>query len=304
MFLTFRPLRRLGRSIRRVPDRISTFLRRAKRLTSRPFEPDRYFYLAPDLALVRLRNGDHIYVDPLDETVSANLIAHGGWEPWIHKTVMGLTSRDATVIDVGANLGYYTLGMARRVGDKGRVHAFEANPRMAAFVRKTIGFNGLSNRVRIIEKAASNVEGHVNFMVSRQFGGSGHLLVAESSIGADQTIISVETVRLDDIGVDKADIIRMDAEGSEPLVLRGAERLLANPDIIVCMEWSPIQMRSRASVPELVEWLEGMGFRFWRIGTDATLHPVSAQAMPSLDHCDVVMSRQTPNWPVVALGSP
>lgn len=264
--------------------------------------PNRYYYLGPNQALVRLSDGDFLYVDPLDEAVSAHLIAHGYWEPQVRKAVLGLTQPGATVIEVGANVGYYTLGMARRVGPRGRIVALEANPHMANFVRKSMDFNGLLDRVEIVEKAASDTDGHVRFMVSRQFGGSGHILVAESGIGSDQSIITVEAVRLDDIGVDKADLIRMDAEGSEALILRGAKGLLANPDIIVCMEWSTVQMRSRASVPELVEWLDGMGFLFWRIENDARLKPIPAPDMLNLDHCDVVMSRKTPKWPLTIEG--
>lgn len=296
----FKVARQLRRDIQRAPARIRSRLANIKRALAWLLAPNRYYYLGPNLALARLRDGDFLYVDPLDETVSAYLIAHGFWEPETHKTVLGLTPPGATVIEVGANIGYYTLGMARRVGRQGRVLALEANPHMANFVRKSMGFNGLLDRVEIIEKAASDTQGEVSFMVSRQFGGSGHILVPESGIGADQTIISVKTVRLDDIGVQAADIIRMDAEGSEPLILRGAERLLANPDIIVCMEWSPIQMRSRASVPELVAWLEAMNFLFWRIEPDARLRPIPAREMASLNHCDVVMSRQTPKWPIAA----
>lgn len=294
----FASARRLRRDIQRAPARIRSRLNNLRQAIAWLLEPNRYYYLGPTLALVRLRDGDFLYIDPSDESVSAHLIAHGYWEPQIRKAVLGLTRPGASVIEVGANVGYYTLGMARRVGPTGRIVTFEANPHMAALVRKSIGLNGLFDRVEIHEKAASDAAGHVDFMVSRQMGGSGHILVAESHIGSDQSILTVEAVRLDDMGVDKVDLIRMDAEGSEPLILRGAERLLANPDIIVCLEWSTVQMRSRASVPELVEWLDGMGFLFWRIELDAKLKPIPSRDMMALDHCDIVMSRKTPNWPL------
>ncbi len=60
------------------------------------------------------------------------------------------------------------------------------------------------------------------------------------------------------------------------------------------MEWDVLQMASRGDVPELVDWLNAMGFKFWRIGYDSDLIPVDHIEMASLAHCDVVMARNHP----------
>ena len=100
--------------------------------------------------------------------------------------------------------------------------------------------------------------------------------------------------RLDDEADQDVRLIRMDAEGSEPLILRGAKRLLKRRDIVVIMEWDIIQMGSRTDVPDYVAWLSGMGFRFWRIQFDSTLLEIPAAGMATLSSCDVVMSRKPP----------
>ena len=278
---------------RLVANRVAA-LRRLKILTSRAVEGHRYFYLGPDVALTRLKSGHMLYVDPQDESVSAHLIAHGFWEEWVHSVLRSLVSPGDRVIDVGANLGYYTVALARSVGVDGSVIALEANGRLAALVQRSVDFNGYTDIVRVIPKAASDQPGIVSFMTSRRNSGSGHTRVAESSMGGDVVAVEVDTVRLDDLEMETADLIRIDAEGSEALVLRGATRLLQNPNIVICMEWSVVQMRSRSSVPEFIDWLSSMGFQFWKIEETATLTPVPAEKMTKLGHCDVVVSRTPP----------
>lgn len=255
-------------------------------------EGTRYFYLGPDAALTRLKSGHLLYVDPQDEDISAHLIGHGHWERWIHHVVLQLVHPGHHVVEVGANLGYYTVAMARRVGSDGSVTALEANPRLAGLLRRSVDLNAYNGRVRVLDQAAADAPGRLSFVTTRRHSGGGHTRVVESAIGAETEVIDVESVRLDDLGVERADFIRLDAEGSEPLILRGAERLLQNPDVVVCLEWSAIQMQCRASMPEFVGWLAGQGFRFWKIEETAALTPMEAHQMIDLNGCDVVMSRR------------
>ncbi len=258
-------------------------------------ERTRYFYLGPDLALTRLRNGQHLYVDPQDDSISAHMIAHGFWEPWIGKVVAALVRPGDTVVEVGANVGYYTLMMAGRVGPTGSVTALEANPRLANLVRRSLLFNGHGAHAQVIGCAAMDRPGTIGFVTSRSASGGGHTQIQTTELQGDRTLVDVQAVRLDDLGLETVDFIRIDAEGSEPLILRGAERLLRNPDLVICMEWSVMQMRSRAPVPDFVDWLTAQGFRFWEIDRGARLVAVSAVEMLSLHECDVVVSRSEPS---------
>ena len=257
---------------------------------------NRYFYLAPDLAMVRLNCGHMLYVDPLDEHVSANIIAHGHWEAHIHRALLALIRPGFRIVEVGANVGYYTTVMAGAVGAGGFVTAFEGNPRLAGLVQRSVLLNGYAPRTRIIPKAALDQPGHIDFVVSRRNSGGGYVTLWEGNPYDDGETLQVEAVRIDDQDVGRVDLIRIDAEGSEPFILRGAEAALrANPDIIVCLEWSVVQMGSRTSVPEFVAWLDQLGFRFWKICADSRLIPVSASDMPSLPNADVVAARRLPD---------
>ena len=260
-----------------------------------PAPQQRYFYLGPDLALTRLNSGILLYVDPLDEHVSANVIAHGHWERGLHEAVLSLLAPGARVVEVGANIGYYTMSMALRVGAEGHVTAFEGNPRMVGLIERSARLNGVHDRVRLVGKAAMDVAGEVTFVTSRRNSGGGFVSIWSHLPYDDGVAITVEAVRLDDMQCGRVDMIRIDAEGTEPFILRGAAGILEGyPDIVVVMEWSVVQIASRTSAPEFVEWMTGMGFRFWRIGFDGGFTPVSAEAMLALEDCNVLASRNPP----------
>jgi FkbM family methyltransferase len=124
-----------------------------------------------------------------------------------------------TVLDVGANVGYYTLLASVLVGGGGRVHAFEPEPRNAGFLRRHVQINGRGN-VHVVQAAVSDVAGTARF----DFGsGTGTGRLAQS--GA----LEVRTVRLDDYcaehGLAPA-AIKIDVEGAEMSVLQGARETL------------------------------------------------------------------------------
>lgn len=260
-------------------------------------QPDitRYYYLGPDLALTRLKNGHHLYVDPVDETMSAHMIAHGYWESWVYAVVMSLISPKDRIVEVGANLGYYTIAMAASTGPDGFVTTFEANPRLTALIQKSAYLNGFADRVKIIQKAATDRAGRVQFEMSRKRSGWGFVSIGGQTAHDDSVLVDVETTTLDAEVTGKVDFIRMDAEGSEALILKGAERILTeNPDVIICMEWAVVQIASRTSVPDFIDWMSRLGFRFWRIGYDSGLTEIPAANMSSLDPCDVIAARKPP----------
>lgn len=259
-----------------------------------PVETQRYFPISADMGIARLTDGHFVYVDPLDEAVGAHLIARGYWESWIHKAVCDLVRPGDHIIEVGANFGVYTLAMARLIGEEGSLLSFEANPDLAGLVERSIKFNGYAGRARLVAKAAADAPGELSFGVSRRNAGGGTLSTDPSGLGTDSRLITVPAARLDDEADQDVRLIRMDAEGSEPLILRGAKRLLKRRDIVVIMEWDIIQMGSRTDVPDYVAWLSGMGFRFWRIQFDSTLLEIPAAGMATLSSCDVVMSRKPP----------
>lgn len=287
--MRFRNFRDIKRAIRSAGDRHPGTVRSLAQQTPRP-----YYYLGDNRALTQLTDGHFIYVDTRDETISPHLIARGYWESWIRKVVTTLVSEGDHVVDVGANLGYYTLALAAIVGPKGSVTALEANPRLASLLQQTVTFNGYGALVKVLQQAASNEDGLVRFSLSASNAGGGHIFAFDHALGSNTEIVEVQSVKLDSLIQQQPKLIRIDAEGSEALILLGAERLLNRPDILICMEWDVLQMCCRSDVSGLIYWLAGLGFRFWRITPHACLEEVQAESLPDLPTCDIVLSRFPP----------
>lgn len=247
------------------------------------------------------RSGRKIFVPAGDLGVVPSIALYGRWEPQVEAVLRRLVKPGAIVAEVGANVGYHTLVMASRVGDAGHVHAFEAHPRLLPLLRATLAANGMSGRrVTLHGCAALDAPGHVSFAASHDQVGSGHLQVRNMSASYDAVYaerFEVEAVRMDDALAQVAalDLLRMDAEGSEGLVLHGAAALIArSPRLRIVTEWSPIMLAARTDPAELAAWLGGQGFRAWIITDAAKLEPVAMSALPGLPHGELVLSRQDP----------
>jgi FkbM family methyltransferase len=144
------------------------------------------------------------------------------------------------VVDVGANVGMYTLIAARAVGQSGRVIAFEPTPRTFAILKDNIQINGLleTGRVELHDVAITDRMGTARFGVHA--ANSGHNTLFPE--GDDVRVIDVPTTSLDIVLADEArvDVVKIDAEGAEPLIWAGMSGVLTrSPGIRVFLEFAP-----------------------------------------------------------------
>jgi len=193
-----------------------------------------------DLLLTRVLNSFLMYVEASDMSVTPHLVATGIWEKAISHAFIKHLRPGMTVVDVGANYGYYSLAAACQVGDKGRVYSFEPNPRTFEVLNKNIEVNWLGRIIRAHQLAVLDSRKEVKLHVLRRFQGSSSLfppeLIPEPDPPAEQWC-SVDAVPLDEIVQEKVDVIKIDAEGSEPLVLEGMRGILdRSPDLTIFME--------------------------------------------------------------------
>jgi FkbM family methyltransferase len=252
--------------------------------------------------------GHIIYLVPTDVGLTPSILLYGQWEPHVEQTLVNSLFPGATVIDVGANVGYHTLRMAEAVGPSGQVHAFEANPEVTRLLRATMFVNGFSSwlgegRVRLYECAALDKPGTVILASSPEHSSSGHVVMdhkPSSDYGPGySTRMQVPAVMLDAELADRVgtvDLIHMDIEGSEALALYGARGIVArSPTIKIITEWSVRMMETRADVGQYVAWLAELGFRFWRIEPGANLIELDRATVLTTADCDLVLSRQEPS---------
>lgn len=160
------------------------------------------------------------------------LLAEKWFEPGVREKVRQCARPGATVLDIGANIGYYTVQAATLVGPHGRVVAFEPQPSVRQELAANVALNRLSN-VTIMPYALSDRAETVRFCVptaGHESMGSLHSN-PRFKVGCE---IEVETRCLDDIleswDCPLVDLVKLDAEGAELPIVRGASRLFSGPN--------------------------------------------------------------------------
>ena len=243
-------------------------------------------YLGQNRVLTKTLFGNKILLDSRDKSLSPSLALEGHWEPWITKVVMETIREGMTVIDAGANVGYYTLIAGSHVGPKGRVIAFEPDPELFELLFSGVDINGFLDRCRCVRKALSDRAGKQTFYrYQSHMGGNTlyHLAGVETSLLDQVETIEVETVSLDDFlqaseDNTRVDVIKIDAEGSEGLIIEGMKRTLSdNDEITVICEFCPERIRPSNIDPQAtVATLLDLGFKLHYIDFDSTIKPISA----------------------------
>ncbi|MFC2057184.1 FkbM family methyltransferase [Chloroflexota bacterium] len=161
------------------------------------------------------------------------------------------------VVDLGANMGYFTLLAARLVGNKGNVYAFEPAPANYNMLVKNVDLNEYKN-VIANQKAVSDVVGVVKLYLSDKDIGS-HTIrerhdIPQFTESQSGEFVEVESITLDEFFKDEkraVNVIKMDVEGAELLALSGMERVIRqNKNLKMLVEFYPFAMREMGSSPE------------------------------------------------------
>jgi FkbM family methyltransferase len=163
-------------------------------------------------------------------------------------------------VDIGANVGLYTLLLAECVGDQGRVWAFEPEPAAFCRLQANVDRNGYGERVTTVGRAVSRFTGGGTLYLSESNQGD-HAL--HERHGRARASVPVQMVSLDDFFSpgQPVDFLKVDAQGAEALVVQGAERvLLEQPRVRLLLEFSPEGLRmAGSSSAELLALLRGCG---------------------------------------------
>jgi len=185
--------------------------------------------------------------------------ATGNWYCGLHEVrdmafVLHLLRADDHFLDVGANVGSYTVLAGGAVG--ARVTSVEPIPETFAHLNRNVALNGLASRVRTCQCGLSDASGALRF--TKDLDCVNHILAQ----GEDLPAIEVPVCTLDElVGSDVPVLIKIDVEGHERSVLLGASRTLADPRLLaVVMETNGSGTRYGISDAELVSLMQGHGF--------------------------------------------
>jgi FkbM family methyltransferase len=178
----------------------------------------------------------------------------------IHRLLDRLVMPGATVLDVGANIGYNTVHAARLAGTRGRVVAIEPTPDNLAVLRRNVAASGLSNIV--IEPVAVGSAPGVRDLFVRGEKSAVNSFYPESCYAHVTDVLRVPVVPLDNLASDGADVVKIDVEGAELDVLEGMPRLLQRPRTALIIEWHPLlQQMAGYTADSLPRWLLERGWQ-------------------------------------------
>ena len=202
---------------------------------------------------------DHLPGDPLVATLpggerirAAARYRQLAWNPEEYHAFRAAVAQGSIVLDVGANVGSYTLLFAMWTGPTGRVFAFEPAPEARNGLRLHVVLNGLQDRVEIVPVAVSSNVGSVRFQAD---GASGSNAMAVNDCAPSSGSIDVETTTIDAFCARhrlRPDVVKIDVEGAELDALRGARDVLATPGLHAFLEIHPTVWATRGVSPAAI----------------------------------------------------
>jgi FkbM family methyltransferase len=243
-------------------------------------------YLGDHTTLTMLERRLMIFLDTRGADLVPHLLMEGRWERASTAIFQRLVRPGDTVLDVGANVGVYTLLAAEAVGNKGRVFGFEPNNRYATLASRSIAINALEGRAQICNAAVGEAAGESELVFAWSWGGGGRLADG-TAVDASYERQPCQVLALDEVFADpafRADVVKIDIEGGEGRALRGMWQLLErSPEVRLLFEFAPDMLAAHGVGPaEAIHLLDELGFRFWTIDNKARLAPIEATALTGM----------------------
>jgi len=216
----------------------------------------------------------------------------GTYEPELQTAISDFVRPGMVAYDVGANIGYISLMLARQTGLKGRVFSFEALPANLERLRGNLALNDFASVTIVVPAAVVETSRPVRFLV----GPSGGMGKAEGSAGRQEfdypEVIQTDGIALDDFvyqsGNPAPDVVKMDIEGGEILALPGMRRLLMEKQPLVLIE-----LHGEQAARAAWDLARPMGYRLCRMESGY----VQINSMDELDWKSYLVMIP-PNWGV------
>ena len=221
-------------------------------------------------AIVKHSSSDFVMIGEnkiyLDQNDSLRLSIHGSHEPFETELLSKWIKESDYVLDLGANIGYFTLIMSKLVGDSGKVFSFEPSMDNFEILKKNIKVNNCNN-VIIENMAVGNKNGEIKLYLSDNQ--SMHTLY-ENTISTNRSV-TVPIIKLDDYynkkSINKINVIKMDVEGAELDTLRGMSNILTeNKDVVLFVEFNPESIKKAGMLPkDQLAFIDDLGFKIYVI---------------------------------------
>jgi FkbM family methyltransferase len=216
--------------------------------------------------IVMTETHDHLrFFFSVRDTFVGFPIAVGVFETDVQEALQRLLRSGMNCIDVGANLGYYSIRFAAAAGEAGHVYSFEPDAFSFALLRKNTAENRKEKIISIYNVACGDKDGEVTLCRDANPANYGGMFVRDAGTDArEAAATTVPVKRLDSVippGV-RIDLVKLDVEGYEPFVLRGMRRIQRESSPILLCEFNTRALQSHGSdVPEqFLAELRGLGY--------------------------------------------
>jgi FkbM family methyltransferase len=214
-----------------------------------------------------------------DEVITANLIRWGVWEARETQFLRTLLRPGDTFVDVGANIGYFSVLAAGCIGSSGYVIAFEPEPRNLELLHMNLTRHGVQANATVFPLAAYSHPCRMALATNEANRGD-HVLAPQATTG-----LEVRCVRLDDVLPRSVDVIKIDTQGFDHDVIAGlSQTIAANPALVVLTELSLTKLDERGvDVDEVVAGYLARGFGLEALDAWGTPFPLAAADV--VPHC-------------------
>lgn len=211
------------------------------------------------------RRGAVVVLNPRDPVVSGALTL-GVYEKAETAFFCAVCRPGMTVLDVGANIGYYTALACTRVRPSGKIVALEPDVENFEFLKRTVAANGASNVV-CVRKAASDAAGTLRLHVSLDNRGDNRLYPHDLSSHSYEVEVSTVDTILEEQGVPSVDLVKIDVQGYEGHVLGGMQETIRRSGrLILLSEFWPQGLRNAGTAPEeFLGRLQALGMRLYEL---------------------------------------
>lgn len=234
--------------------------------------------------------GRRLWVDLGDYGVSRPCMT-GVYEPSETAFVAATLKPGDVFLDIGANIGWFTILAASIVGPTGRVLAFEPRPNSCARLAMSVAENGYTN-VEVAAVAVGDMPGRLTvaaLISARNPGGTWSLATTALDTGLREghERFEVDVVRIDDLALDRCDLIKIDIEGAEKPALTGAAETIRRLRPLILTEINPecLLQVSEIGAEEYVAFVERLGYRAWTLGEAGVGEPLPEGFAAAIDGC-------------------
>lgn len=230
-----------------------------------------YYYMGGYTGLVVLDNGIEVFVDTRDSFITPRLIKNGRWENNQLRLIEKYIEKDSQIIEVGSNMGYYTMNMSKTLKKKqgkGHIYAFEANPDLTHLLSRSSSVNQAYNVTIFNEIVYSTAGQKMTFDFNESNIGMGRVnsTIHYPKNSKKHTFESYTTTLDQTIKQKNIDIIRIDAEGSELEILKGARNILNNnPEILLFIEWATDALQNNSNIEKEIDYYLSNGYKFFEM---------------------------------------